>query len=514
MKIRIFAIVLALSLLLCAAPRLTLSVSAAENDTAVLDPLRYGWQVLSQMDNADDLLYVYQELVAGIQNAEESISVRNDDHCVTVEQFPDVLEAVRSDYPEFFWLGLSYSQSALFGQVYTFKPNYTMEDEQIRAAKVALDRNTRLLLTGLEDKSDYEISKLIHDRLAAFMSYQSSENDQTIYGALVEREAVCAGYASAYQYLMQRSGIPAWKVTGSSINPATGAPEGHAWTLTCLDGNWYHTDVTWDDQGTLGNIYYAYLNVPTTQILEDHALNPFYANSLPDCSSTEHNYFVRNNTQAETFDTAQAAKVFQANHLTARFYVTGDINAFLQGFSDNIYSLIETLHLTGSIRCVYSVLGREVMLYIWDGSYTPFPVGITLNTLPDNTTWKTGMDVTGGMLTVHYDDGNTQSVAMDSSMISGFDPKVSGKQVVTVTYQGCTEYFTVEVPEVPATTPGDFTGDNTVNNDDVVLLLWHTLFPEDYPLTVSGDLTGDGAVSNDDVVLLLWHTLFPEDYPL
>ncbi len=61
---------------------------------------------------------------------------------------------------------------------------------------------------------------------------------------------------------------------------------------------------------------------------------------------------------------------------------------------------------------------------------------------------------------------------------------------------------------------GDLTGDNAVNNDDVVLLLWHTLFPEDYPLGVSADLTGDNAVNNDDVVLLLWHTLFPEDYPL
>ncbi len=62
--------------------------------------------------------------------------------------------------------------------------------------------------------------------------------------------------------------------------------------------------------------------------------------------------------------------------------------------------------------------------------------------------------------------------------------------------------------------PGDMTGNFSVNNDDVVLLLWHTLFPEDYPLGVSGDINKDGSVNNDDVVLLLWHTLFPEDYPL
>ena len=68
--------------------------------------------------------------------------------------------------------------------------------------------------------------------------------------------------------------------------------------------------------------------------------------------------------------------------------------------------------------------------------------------------------------------------------------------------------------DVDETVAGDMTGDGSVNNDDVVLLLWHTLFPEEYPLTVNADLTGDGSVNNDDVVLLLWHTLFPEDYPL
>jgi len=62
--------------------------------------------------------------------------------------------------------------------------------------------------------------------------------------------------------------------------------------------------------------------------------------------------------------------------------------------------------------------------------------------------------------------------------------------------------------------PGDMTGDAEVNNADVVLLLWHTLFSEDYPIEVNADLTGDTEVNNADVVLLLWHTLFPTDYPL
>ena len=84
----------------------------------------------------------------------------------------------------------------------------------------------------------------------------------------------------------------------------------------------------------------------------------------------------------------------------------------------------------------------------------------------------------------------------------------AGYMVFTVSHFS---YFAVvEEPTVL----GDITEDGSVNNDDVVLLLWHTLFPEDYPIAVSGDLNVDGSINNDDVVLLLWHTLFPEDYPL
>ena len=62
--------------------------------------------------------------------------------------------------------------------------------------------------------------------------------------------------------------------------------------------------------------------------------------------------------------------------------------------------------------------------------------------------------------------------------------------------------------------PGDLNGDGIVTDDDVALLLWHTLFPEDFEILGNADFTGDGQVTDDDVAYLLWHTLFPEDFPL
>lgn len=62
--------------------------------------------------------------------------------------------------------------------------------------------------------------------------------------------------------------------------------------------------------------------------------------------------------------------------------------------------------------------------------------------------------------------------------------------------------------------PGDFNGDYVVTNEDVIYLLWHTVFPEDHPVSDNADFNGDGVVDNQDVICLLWHIVFPEDYPL
>ncbi len=61
---------------------------------------------------------------------------------------------------------------------------------------------------------------------------------------------------------------------------------------------------------------------------------------------------------------------------------------------------------------------------------------------------------------------------------------------------------------------GDCDGDGDVNNEDVIYLLWHTLFEDEYPLACNGDVNADGYINNEDVIYLLWHTLFEEDYPI
>ena len=75
------------------------------------------------------------------------------------------------------------------------------------------------------------------------------------------------------------------------------------------------------------------------------------------------------------------------------------------------------------------------------------------------------------------------------------------------------EAGTEDVP-VPVKKPGDLNGNGITDDADVALLLWHTLFPENYEILGEADFNADGAADDADVAYLLWHTLFPAQYPL
>ena len=64
-------------------------------------------------------------------------------------------------------------------------------------------------------------------------------NSDNAYGALVNRTAICYGYAYAYQLIMDMLGIPGVTVHGRS---PTGA---HAWNVVEIDGVWRLVDIPW-----------------------------------------------------------------------------------------------------------------------------------------------------------------------------------------------------------------------------------------------------------------------------
>lgn len=61
---------------------------------------------------------------------------------------------------------------------------------------------------------------------------------------------------------------------------------------------------------------------------------------------------------------------------------------------------------------------------------------------------------------------------------------------------------------------GDTNGDEVVDSEDAINLLYYTLLPESISVNQKCDFDGNGDVNSDDAIYLLYHTLLPDQYPL
>ena len=87
--------------------------------------------------------------------------------------------------------------------------------------------------------TDYDKVLAAHEYLRNHTDYSDSGTYlvHAAYGALVNKESVCEGYAKAYKLLLNAMGIECDVVINA----------GHAWNTVCLDGQWYLVDVTNND---------------------------------------------------------------------------------------------------------------------------------------------------------------------------------------------------------------------------------------------------------------------------
>ena len=93
--------------------------------------------------------------------------------------------------------------------------------------------------------------------------------------------------------------------------------------------------------------------------------------------------------------------------------------------------------------------------------------GISVSATPTKTTYTEGenLDLTGGKITVTYDDEETEEVPMTSEGVSvtGYDKDTTGTQEITVTYKEKTAKFNVTVKEKNIGFEVEATKDNTGN---------------------------------------------------
>lgn len=250
---------------------------------------------------------VYRELPKGIR-------AREKDFYLTLSQDDSIdrcYHAVLKDHPEIFWV---HNHEKIYKTTYsdsdycTFTPGYIYTESEISEIQNAMEAGFQEVSSLIPaDASDYEKVRIVYTYVIDNTQYQASDDDQSIAGVFWKKEAVCAGYAGAVQYLLERIGVPCIYVDGST----QGSTEGHAWNIVKLDGEYYYVDATNGDQPDFLNGNAAQLEEHKT-IIYDY-LCPFpeeyekkYIRSeeltVPDCTAKDMNFYVLNQGCFDGYD--------------------------------------------------------------------------------------------------------------------------------------------------------------------------------------------------------------------
>lgn len=252
----------------------------------------------------------YREMLRGIRERREKfyITLSGD------EQVNHVYKALLFDHPELYWV---HNREHVYRTVYgdsdycLFTPGYTYTDQEMRQIDASMEEAYRELCSLIpEGAGEYEKISRTYAYIIDRTDYVASEHDQSIAGVFWKNEAVCAGYAGAIQYLLERMGIECLYVEGNSED----STEGHAWNIVNIEGNYYYIDATNGDQPDFlsgdavsleehKTIIYDYLcPFPDEYELTYTADVDF---SLPDCYAVDYNFYVMNGACFDTYDEQQ-----------------------------------------------------------------------------------------------------------------------------------------------------------------------------------------------------------------
>ena len=129
-----------------------------------------------------------------------------------------------------------------------------------------------------DSMTDREKIKAVHDWIINNTVYDEDnyqnntipEESYDIRGVMLNKTAVCSGYANTFDYFMYVLGIQSEVITGNAIN-SRGSEGRHGWNRVLMDDTWLYVDCTWDDPVSDRDILrYKYFLCTEGEIGADH----------------------------------------------------------------------------------------------------------------------------------------------------------------------------------------------------------------------------------------------------
>lgn len=322
---------------------------------------------------------VYRELLKGIRAREKEfyLTISDDD------SIDRSYHAVLKDHPEIFWV---HNREKIYKTTYSdsdycvFTPGYTYTDSEIDEIQTAMEQSfqeVRALIP--EDAGDYEKVRIVYTYVINHTQYQTGEDDQSIAGVFWKKSAVCAGYAGAVQYLLERLDIPCIYVDGST----KGSTEGHAWDIVKIGQEYYYVDATNGDQPDFLNGDAAQLEEHKTIIYDylcpfpeeyEKTYTPSEELTVPACTAKNLNFYVLNQGYFEDYswqDIYDYCKMRLDNGAAVVRFKFGSQEAFSEacqellddGVVQNVAQYYMKLHGLGQVEYHYGVMDNFYTIY-------------------------------------------------------------------------------------------------------------------------------------------------------
>lgn len=217
---------------------------------------------------------------------------------------PAVYKSAVFTNPDIFYVdaaSIHYNFNNMDGTVGYIYPTYIVSRSKIpsyvKKFNKAVNKITKSVGSNL---SALQKALVVHDKLIVNCMYKDNGDiSYTSYGALVNKKAVCEGYARAYCYILSKLGVESKVINNQSKE--------HCWNYVKIGGKWYHVDVTSDDTipDTCGNVSHMYFAVSDSKLNSlNYSYHKGYKSDLTysstyKCSSKKYNSSFFRNVNSE-----------------------------------------------------------------------------------------------------------------------------------------------------------------------------------------------------------------------
>lgn len=275
---------------------------------------------------------IYKAMQTDIANGSLNSNVSLPDKDITWEMIRKAAQAFHFENPKYYWLrgasvggyitrsetnptcNLTYGTFSFWDQTLDKKAARQKLNKVVKKiAKEAKKRKNKI--DQVQYVHDYIINNCIYDtptlnRCKMTIHDPFDELIYSAYGCLVNKRAVCAGYAQAFELILKELGIPCTYVLGFGGDFKTGY---HAWNSVTLGGERYWVDTTWDDTNRgdkHSDVIYTYFMMTSNAMKIDHKAEDYNAHlKSPTATGKKFNYYRYNGYYMEEYSESRLNRI-------------------------------------------------------------------------------------------------------------------------------------------------------------------------------------------------------------